>query len=138
MAEAVQRLRGTFFALNVNSLLNLVGLLAIAIALFATVQRVFEGGGTYFFQTLGFGLAEGAIYALVALGYTMVYGIIELINFAHGDVFTLGAFVSLPLIGAFGLTEGQKASVGLYAALLAIAIIVMLILGGVNVLIERI
>src|SRR5205807_7130374 len=68
----------------------------------------------------------------------MVYGIIELINFAHGDVFTLGAFVSLPLIGAFGLTEGQSASLGLYAALLVIAIIVMLILGGVNVLIERI
>ncbi len=68
MAEAVQRLRGTFFALNVNSLLNLVGLLAILVALFATVQRVFEGGGTYFFQTLGFGLAEGAIFALVALG----------------------------------------------------------------------
>ena len=37
----------------------------------------------------------GAIYALVALGYTMVYGIIELINFAHGDVFMVGAFASL-------------------------------------------
>ena len=40
-------------------------------------------------------LTIGAIYALVALGYTMVYGIIELINFAHGDVFMVGAFVSL-------------------------------------------
>ena len=39
-------------------------------------------------------LALGGIYALVALGYTMVYGIIELINFAHGDVFMVGAFVS--------------------------------------------
>ena len=40
-------------------------------------------------------LTLGAIYALIALGYTMVYGIIELINFAHGDVFMVGAFVSL-------------------------------------------
>jgi branched-chain amino acid transport system permease protein len=93
---------------------------------------------SFFLQILVYGLANGAIYALIALGYTMVYGIIELINFAHGDVFTLGAFFSLPLIGAFGLTEGQKGSLGLYAALLAIAIIVMLLLGGVNVLIERI
>ena len=76
---------------------------------------------SFFVQILVYGLANGAIYALIALGYTMVYGIIELINFAHGDVFTLGAFVSLPLIGAFGLTEGQSASLGLYAALLVIA-----------------
>ena len=40
-------------------------------------------------------LAVGAIYALIALGYTMVYGIIELINFAHGDVFMVGAFVAV-------------------------------------------
>ena len=40
-------------------------------------------------------LTIGAIYALIALGYTMVYGIIELINFAHGDIFMVGAFVSL-------------------------------------------
>ena len=93
---------------------------------------------SFFAQILVYGLANGAIYALIALGYTMVYGIIELINFAHGDVFTLGAFLSLPLIGAFGLTEGQTPSPGLYAALLAIALIVMALLGGINVLIERI
>ena len=93
---------------------------------------------SFFLQILVYGLANGAIYALIALGYTMVYGIIELINFAHGDVFTLGAFLSLPLIAAFGLTEGQSPSLGLYAALLAITVIVMLLLGGINVLIERI
>ena len=93
---------------------------------------------SFFVQILVYGLANGAIYALIALGYTMVYGIIELINFAHGDVFTLGAFLSLPLIGLFGLTEGQSASLGLFVALLAIAVIVMLLLGGINVLIERI
>ncbi len=50
------------------------------------------------FAVLINGLAFGALYAVVALGYTMVYGIIELINFAHGDVFALGAFISLTLM----------------------------------------
>jgi branched-chain amino acid transport system permease protein len=44
------------------------------------------------------GLALGALYAIIALGYTMVYGIIELINFAHGDVFTFGAFLAIPVL----------------------------------------
>src|SRR5438046_9035364 len=44
-------------------------------------------------QNLLNGIAVGAIYALIALGYTMVYGILKLINFAHGDVFMLGSFV---------------------------------------------
>jgi branched-chain amino acid transport system permease protein len=49
----------------------------------------------YFFGLLMGGLAKGSIYALIALGYTMVYGIIELINFAHGEIYMLGAFVAL-------------------------------------------
>src|SRR6188508_295837 len=44
----------------------------------------------------------GAIYALIALGYTMVYGIIELINFAHGDVFMVGTFLSLIFLTTLG------------------------------------
>ena len=58
-------------------------------------------------------LTIGAIYALVALGYTMVYGIIELINFAHGDVFMVGAFVSLfvltNVLGQDGLGDQPRA-----------------------------
>jgi branched-chain amino acid transport system permease protein len=92
----------------------------------------------FFLQILIYGVANGAIYALIALGYTMVYGIIELINFAHGDVFTLGAFFSLPLIGLFGLTEGQSSGLGVWLILLLIAVIVMAINGGLNVAIERI
>src|SRR3982751_5502569 len=53
-----------------------------------------------FLQYALIGLTNGALFALVALGYTMVYGIIELINFAHGDVFMLGSFLALTLIGA--------------------------------------
>jgi branched-chain amino acid transport system permease protein len=47
-----------------------------------------------FFQQLTNGLAVGAIYALIALGYTMVYGVLKLINFAHGELFTIGSMVS--------------------------------------------
>ena len=52
-----------------------------------------------FLQQLIYGLSNGMIIALVALGYTMVYGIVELINFAHGDVFTLGGFLTLTIVG---------------------------------------
>src|ERR1700716_2488073 len=50
------------------------------------------------------GVSNGAIWALIAMGYTLVYGIIELINFAHGDVFMVGSFVSVGLWATLGLT----------------------------------
>lgn len=56
-----------------------------------------------FFQQLINGIALGSTYALIALGYTMVYGIITLINFAHGEIFMAGAFVGLLLVGIFKL-----------------------------------
>jgi branched-chain amino acid transport system permease protein len=55
-------------------------------------------------QTIN-GLTRGAVFALVALGYTMVYGIIELINFAHGDVFMLGLFISLSYFTLIGMAK---------------------------------
>ncbi len=55
-------------------------------------------------QTIN-GLTRGAVFALVALGYTMVYGIIELINFAHGDVFMLGLFISLSYFSLIGMAK---------------------------------
>ena len=58
-----------------------------------------------FFQQLTNGLAVGGIYALIALGYTMVYGVLKLINFAHGDLFTLGAYLALTLLTSMALHE---------------------------------
>jgi branched-chain amino acid transport system permease protein len=62
-------------------------------------------------QLFAFGVAKGSYYALIALGYTMVYGIIKLINFAHGEVFMLGAFIGLGVFNAgsaaFGWQAGQ-------------------------------
>src|SRR3972149_4692286 len=60
----------------------------------------------YFTQQLINGVTLGAIYALIAIGYTMVYGIIGMINFAHGEVFMIGAFISIItflLLGLFGI-----------------------------------
>src|SRR5262249_37787183 len=59
---------------------------------------------TFVLQELIAGLSIGAIYALIALGYTMVYGIIELINFAHGDVFMIGSFVAIVTLNLLGDT----------------------------------
>jgi branched-chain amino acid transport system permease protein len=90
-----------------------------------------------FFQVLDFGIADGAIYALVALGYTMVYGIIELINFAHGDIFTLSAVLGSAILGLFAVNESSF-SVTELIALLIVFPVVMLIIGGINVTIERV
>ncbi|MFN8923978.1 MAG: ABC transporter permease subunit, partial [Rhodospirillales bacterium] len=60
----------------------------------------------YFLQQLVNGLTLGAVYGLVAIGYTMVYGIIGMINFAHGEIYMVGAFMSVIfflLLGMFGL-----------------------------------
>ncbi len=65
---------------------------------------------TTFFQQLVNGLTIGAIYALVALGYTMVYGILRLINFAHGDVYMVGAFVGFFVAGALGFSGALTGS----------------------------
>lgn len=81
---------------------------------------------TAFLQQLVNGLSLGSIYALIALGYTMVYGIIKLINFAHGDIYMLGAYCAFLITTYCGL--------GFIPALL----ISMIFCGVVGVLIERI
>ncbi len=59
---------------------------------------------SHWFDLFLVGLTLGMVYALIALGYSLVYGILELINFAHGDVFMLGAMMTVTLVGSFGLT----------------------------------
>ncbi len=86
-------------------------------------------------QTIN-GLTRGAVFALVALGYTMVYGIIELINFAHGDVFMLGLFISLAYFGLIGMTQtlyGWQ----LVTVLPAVFLATMLTTALINVTIDR-
>ena len=56
-----------------------------------------------FIQQLINGVSLGSIYALIALGYTMIYGIIKLINFAHGDIYMVGAYIGFFAISVAGL-----------------------------------
>ncbi|MEX2140163.1 MAG: branched-chain amino acid ABC transporter permease [Pirellulales bacterium] len=82
------------------------------------------------------GLAVGALIALVALGYTMVYGIIGLINFAHGDVFMLGALLAWTMLERFGLSGGSS-GVATAAGLVAILLAAPLFCAALNVAIDR-
>ena len=79
---------------------------------------------TQFLQQLINGLSLGSIYALIALGYTMVYGILKLINFAHGEVFMVGAYTGLYAAGALGVAgfEASNRSFPLYLAVLVLII----------------
>jgi len=82
-------------------------------------------------------ITRGSIYALIALGYTMVYGIIELINFAHGDMFMVGAFVSLSFLVQLGF-RGAVPDIGLLAVLIvATFLVTMAVMATVGVVIER-
>lgn len=87
-----------------------------------------------FLQQLTNGLAIGGIYALIALGYTMVYGVLRLINFAHGDLFTLGAYLGFSLLTGTGLaTIGNGLALALILVLVALGIV-----GFAGVMLERV
>ncbi|MFL5680617.1 MAG: branched-chain amino acid ABC transporter permease [Chloroflexota bacterium] len=88
-------------------------------------------------QTIIIGLANGLQYALVALGYTLVYGIIELINFAHGDLFMLGSMIALGLFFLLGVTSATPVAVAALLILLVIAL-TMLSTATLNWTIERV
>jgi len=86
-----------------------------------------------FVQQLTNGLAVGSIYALIALGYTMVYGVLKLINFAHGDLFTLGAYLGLTLLTSLSLHE----RLGPLGAVVVLALLVMGLVALVGALLDR-
>src|SRR5258707_624255 len=85
------------------------------------------------------GLALGMMYALLALGFTMVYGIIELINFSHFSVFMTGTFVGLTVLNLMGVTAVSRALTGwtLVATLIVLFLVTMLIPGLLGMAIER-
>ena len=88
-----------------------------------------------FFQSSVIGISNGVLYALIALGYTLVYGIIELINFAHGDLFMIGGLFAATFIAVwFG--QESPSTVG-YAVFFACLIAVMGFCATINVAIER-
>src|SRR5258706_12473563 len=93
---------------------------------------------TLFLQQLIVGVSTGAIYALIALGYTMVYGSIELINFAHGDIFMIGTFVVISMLGVLGVTTGTSLTGWPLISTMIIALVgSMLVCAVMGVVIER-
>ena len=113
-------------------------LLLLAVA--GAILGVYVSGGAVLMGTqIKNALVLGAIYALVAIGYTMVYGIIELINFAHGDVFTLSGFYAFLIAGWFGLDTLATGSFGgLVLALIILFPLTMVAAGFTGVAIERV
>jgi branched-chain amino acid transport system permease protein len=103
--------------------------------LFATTDT-----GTLFWQYLTIGLVNGMLFALIALGYTMVYGIIELINFAHGDLFMLGSFLALQVAVWLGVAASGATPTGAQAVL-AVALMLLsapLFCALLNVTVDRV
>jgi len=90
---------------------------------------------TFFFQELVNGITTGALYALVALGFSMVYGVLKLLNFAHGDLYMVGAYIGFFVIRWFG----GAARVDIPVPLLLVIMFVLAagLVGGLGVVIER-
>jgi branched-chain amino acid transport system permease protein len=111
-------------------------MLAIAGALFWLLDN-FIKAPTQFIEVTFTGLSNGILYALIALGYTLVYGIIELINFAHGDLFMLGGLFSAHFITVwFGQNQHHASATG-WGVLLLCLVAVMAFCAIINVTIER-
>jgi branched-chain amino acid transport system permease protein len=98
------------------------------------IAQTDAGWGETFLQYALIGLTNGALFALIALGYTMVYGIIELINFAHGDVFMIGSLLALTLIGLFKLEDAG--AVAVWFGIAGLLTVVPLFCAALNVSID--
>jgi len=121
-------------------LISKYGLIALLVAFpltYAVIDVANGDGLARIGNNLVAGLSNGAIWALIALGYTLVYGIIELINFAHGEVFMIGSFTAFALYSVLGLTL-VTGPLGLVLGLLVILVLSMLVSGSLNVMIERV
>ncbi len=115
----------------------LIGLLLLMPVAFGIHDLAQDGNLSRLATNIKDGLSNGAILALVAIGYTLVYGIIELINFAHGDVFMLGTMITYGFFGTLGLTAATG-PVGIVLGLLLTLVVAMLGCGVLNVMIERV
>ena len=127
---ALHRIRG-------SSLIDAIGLLLLAVVVLWLVVKFVEDP-TRFVNVGIIGATNGAIYGLIALGYTLVYGILQLINFAHGDVFALSGLVaSTMIISVFGLDE-STAVLMIVLGLLGTLAVTIPLFAIVNATIERI
>ncbi len=89
-----------------------------------------------FFNVFVIGLTEGAVFALVAIGYTLVYGILQLINFAHGDQFALAGLVSSTILLSVFDLDAQSAGLAVFVGIFATLLIAMAFAASTNTIIE--
>jgi branched-chain amino acid transport system permease protein len=138
-ASAAGKARNRFPTLS-RDRVSKYGLVVLLLAMpvwFAIDDLTSDGNLTRLGNNFVDGLSNGSIWALVALGYTLVYGIIELINFAHGDLFMIGSFVSVGIWGTLGVTAATG-PLGTVVGLLATLVIAMIACSSLNILIERV
>ena len=127
---ALQRVRS-------SSLIDAIGLLLLAAVLLFLAVKFFQDP-TRFLNVAIIGMTNGAVYGLVALGYTLVYGILQLINFAHGDVFALSGLVASTMIISV-LDIGEDASVlFIIVGLLVTLAVTVPLFAVINATIERV
>jgi branched-chain amino acid transport system permease protein len=125
---------------RLRAFIGTYGLIAVLLALpvyFAIYDLVNDGDLTRIGNNLVDGISNGAIWALVAIGYTLVYGIVELINFAHGEVFMIGSFVAAGFFGTIGLTQDTGTGLLILGLLIALPV-TMFASGLLNTMIERV
>jgi branched-chain amino acid transport system permease protein len=137
---AARRARGRQLLNGVRTFLDRYGLIIVLLVLpvvYGISDLRAEGDLSRLANNLKDGLSNGSIWALIALGYTMVYGIIQLINFAHGDVFMIGSFTAVGLYGTLGLTLATG-PLGLAGGLLVVLVVSMIVCGSLNAMIERV
>jgi len=121
-----------------------IAVVLMAVLLVALLTQAVQDPGQFVSQLL-IGITNGSIIALIALGYTLVYGIIELINFAHGDNFMIGSFVGLTVLsgtfgglGFFGAITGDSAFLIKGAGVIFAIVVAMVVCGFLGMGIERI
>jgi branched-chain amino acid transport system permease protein len=136
VGETIRRRRSDLRTGITGRILDVGLYVVVAGFLLLLASKVVEHGPDYLLQIFFCALANGAIDALIALGYTMVYGIIELINFAHGDIFTVGGFFGLAAIGLLGLDHAPVLL--LIPGLVVVFVVAMTLNGLLGMLIERV
>ena len=100
-------------------------------------QRTYHASPADVYQNFLIGLTTGAVYGLIAIGYSLVYGILELINFAHGDVFMLGGMMTATMVTALALSAGSAWYI-LWPGVLLCLLVAMVFCGALNASIERV
>ncbi len=145
MDAAISHKPSLFETVVRKRLLGKAFLVAVGILALYMLVKSFLAGPTIFMQQVVNGLQLGFVYALIALGYTMVYGIVRLINFAHGDVFMVGAFASYYAISRFKLNDwpakvfpGIPAWLSLAVGLISVILLSMVTCAILAFVIERI